>query len=107
MNERFALHGACENVVHEICRGGFDSQRGGREFLRSRKSGSNRSKICIYKTLAMKGLHVDQEQQVWRWTISRAEGLRATATTGNVAKLTEKELPPTPLDSLRIVVVVH
>ena len=58
----------------------------------------NRSIICIHKTLAMKGLPVDQEQLVWRWTILRAVGLRATATAGNAAKLTEKELPPAPSD---------
>ena len=46
----------------------------------------------------MKGLPVDQEQLVWRWTVLRAAGLRATTTAGNAAKLTEKELPSTPLD---------
>ena len=59
---------------------------------------SNRSNICIHKTLAMKGLPVDQEQLVWRWTVLRAAGLRATTTAWNAAKLTEKELPSTPLD---------
>ena len=46
----------------------------------------------------MKGLPVDQEQLVWRWTVLRAAGLRATTTAWNAAKLTEKELPSTPLD---------
>ena len=29
-NEHLAFHGTLKNVVHELCRGGFDSRRGGR-----------------------------------------------------------------------------